>query len=40
MIQDGAMYLIVDSYYLPEFHNYDFGNAYEAFLPPEGVKIW
>lgn len=40
VIQDGAMYLIVDSYYLPEFHNYDFGNAYEAFLPPEGVKIW
>ena len=40
VIQDGVMYLIVSSYYLPEFHNYDFGNAYEAFLPPEGVKIW
>ena len=40
VIQDGVMYLIVDSYYLPAFNNYDFGNAYEAFLPPAGVKIW
>ena len=38
-IEDGVLYLIVDSYYLPSYYNYDFGNTYEAFVIPAGVTI-
>ena len=38
-IEDGVLYLIVDSYYLPGYHNYDFGSTYEAFVLPEGFSF-
>lgn len=38
-IEDGILYLIVDSYYLPSYYNYDFGGAFEAFTIPAGVVI-
>lgn len=38
-VEDGVLYLIVSSYYLPDYYNYDFGSTYEAFVPPAGVNL-
>ena len=38
-IEDGVLYLNVDSYYLPGYNNYDFGSTFEAFTLPEGVNL-
>ena len=38
-VEDGTLYLIVDSYYLPDYYNYDLDSAYEFFTLPEGVTL-
>ena len=38
-IDDGVLYLIVDSYYLPSYHNYDLGSTFECFELPAGVTL-
>lgn len=38
-VEDGVLYLIVDSYYLPGYYDYDFGSSYEAFVLPEGFSF-
>ena len=38
-VEDGTLYLIVDSYYLPDYYNYDLDSAYESFTLPEGVTL-
>jgi len=37
--EDGVLILEVDSYYLPSYGNYDFGNTFEAFTPPAGFSF-
>jgi len=39
LVEDGVLYLIVDSYYLPTYNNYDFGSSFEAFTLPEGFSF-
>ena len=38
-IEDGVLYLNVNSYYLPSYGNYDFGSTYESFTPPAGFSF-
>ena len=38
-IEDGVLYLEVDSYYLPSYYNYNFGSTYESFEIPAGVTL-
>lgn len=38
-IEDGVLYLIVSSYYLPAYGNYNFGSTYESFTPPAGLSF-
>jgi len=38
-VEDGVLYLIVDSYYLPSYYNYDFGSTFEAFTLPDGFHF-
>ena len=38
-IEDGVLYLIVDSYFLPSYGGYDLGSTYEAFELPAGVNL-
>lgn len=38
-VEDGVLYLNVESYYLPSYYNYDFGSTFEAFTLPAGVNL-
>lgn len=38
-VEDGVLYLIVSSYYLPKYNNYNFGSTYEAFALPAGLSL-
>ena len=38
-VEDGTLYLIVDSYFLSSYGNYDMGGYYEAFILPEGFSF-
>jgi len=39
VIEDGVAYLVVASYYLPAYYNYDFGGSFESFTPPAGFSF-
>lgn len=38
-VEDGVLYLIVSSYHLPSYYDYDLGGTYESFTPPAGVTF-
>ena len=39
VVEDGVAYLIVSSYYLPAYGNYNFGSSFEAVTPPAGYSF-
>jgi hypothetical protein len=38
-VEEGVLYLVVSSYYLPSYYDYDFGSTYEAFTLPAGFSF-
>ena len=38
-VEDGVLYLVVDSYHLPSYYDYNFGSTFEAFTLPAGFSF-